>query len=373
MDTSQDNQANRANRDNNGNPFKRGHRVPHVPITPPAARTSPDARRFRAAAKAVAKQRKIPPPTRPALAAQPAQQIREPPKDPPPVAARPTSPVAAPRPTSPVAAPRPPLYFSIPAAEPAPAKLEPGHSAGWSPEARVQLQRRRLGADLIQRADELGATSDQLEEAISSGPEQGIHLLRKLIDDLRSKRSFSGGGKKRRYSKKRKYKKKTKRKKSKRKKSKRKKSKGRKTLKVRKRIFGGAGEPEPEPAADEPTWEAGDINPENIQVTDVDEMDDEAIKIHLKQISDDINTRTNYGNKFVVLSAEGNYPATINQAFATRRPWTFEDGENLIGIPCQQIRRKTFLLAFIEARELKPIPFKRLRAGTSLDYQAYAP
>ena len=84
------------------------------------------------------------------------------------------------------------------------------------------LQRRKLGADLVQRAAKLGATEDQLEKALDSGPEEGILLLRALIDDLSSKQHFRGGGKKRRYSKKRKYKKKTKRKKSKRKKSKRK-------------------------------------------------------------------------------------------------------------------------------------------------------
>ena len=96
----------------------------------------------------------------------------------------------------------------------------------WARSTKM-LQRRKLGADLIQRAHTAGATDAQLEGALDSGPEEGIFRLRTLIDDLRSKQHFRGGGKKRRYSKKRKYKKKSKRKKSKRKKSKRKKSKRR--------------------------------------------------------------------------------------------------------------------------------------------------
>jgi hypothetical protein len=182
--------------DNNGNPLKRGQNV-----------NNNKAKQRR--------QRTVMPPTRPA---QPAQQIRDPPKDPPPVTAPPTSPVAEPQQSRDRAhTPAPPVYFSIDRSPPA-ATAEPARSQ----EAKVMLQRRKLGADLVQRAAKLGATDDQLEGALSSGPEEGIRLLRTLIDDLRSKQHFGGGGKKRRYSKKRKYKKKTKRKKSKRKKSKRK-------------------------------------------------------------------------------------------------------------------------------------------------------
>ena len=199
--------------DNNGRPFKKGPNVDNNKTKQ-------------------MRQRTVAPPTRPAQAAQAAQQIREPPKDPPPVTAPPTRPVAEPQqsrdpaPTPPAA----PVYFSIAqsptAAEPArPPVAEPGHNVAWSQGAKDMLQRRKLGADLVQRAKAAGATDDQLEEALSAGPEEGIRLLRKLIDDLRSEQHFRGGGKKRRYSKKRKYKKKTKRKKSKRKKSKRKKSK----------------------------------------------------------------------------------------------------------------------------------------------------